>query len=267
MITAWLNSTERTPNPYSQFTLLDVEESSELSESVKDYVSGLLRDARFDRDFLIAMAEHLGWDKVKNSLVPSASPEFLPTKRGDFGEALITALLKEVHGYIIPVNKLRFKITKNQLLTGTDALALKIDEEGRISEVCFIESKLRTATRGESDRTVAVAGCTQLKNDYDSKLPDILNFVAQRLHETDDNLFRAFRDYIRTRLDTTDLDTFCLGLFWDHEAWEEQILQNLEEHIDVVPRLVVHAVRIRDLAATSDEMFVRVGIVQVSDDE
>lgn len=267
MIATWLNSTERTPNPYAQFKLLDVEESVSPSGPVRDYVTALLRESRFDPEFLAAMAELLGWETVRESIAPGAEPAMTSTKRGDFGEVLITALLEEVHGYTIPVRKLRFKVTRNQLLTGTDALGVKINNEGVITEVCFVESKLRTATRNEGDRTLAVAGCDQLKKDYDSKLPDILQFVAQRLHETEDELFEPFVEYMGTRRDTTDLDTFCLGLVWDHEEWEEQILQNLEDHTDLVPRLVVHAVRINDLGAISDAMFAQVGVLEVSDDE
>jgi len=267
VIETWLNSTERIPNPYAQFRLLDVEEPASLSEEARDYVSELLRESRFDSGFLTAMAEVLGWEMVRDSLAPGAAPESISTRRGDFGEVVITALLEEVHGYIVPVKKLRYKVTRNQLLTGTDALAIKINNEGRVTEVCFVESKLRTATRNDKDRTLAVAGCDQLKKDYESKLPDILQFVAQRLHETKDELFKAFAEYMRERGDTTDLDTFCLGLVWDREEWEEQILQNLEEHTDIVPRLVVHAVRINNLGTVSDDMFARVGVLEVLDDE
>jgi hypothetical protein len=267
VIETWLNSTERAPNPYTQFRLLDVEEPAGLPEPVRDYVSELLRESRFDSGFLTAMAGVLGWERVRDSLASGAAPGSTSTRRGDFGEVLITALLEEVHGYVVPVRKLRFKVTRDQLLTGTDALAIRINNEGRVTEVCFVESKLRTATRGEVDRTLAVTGCQQLKKDYDSKLPDILQFIAQRLYETEDELFAAFGEYMRTRADTTDLDTFCLGLVWDREEWEEQILQNLEDHTDVVPRLVVHAVRINNLGTVSDDMFARVGVLEVLDDE
>jgi hypothetical protein len=114
---------------------------------------------------------------------------------------------------------------------------------------------------------VAVAGCQQLKKDYDAHLPEILRFVAARLHDTHHELFGAFGEYIRTRQDTTDLDTFRLGLFWDYAAWDERVLQNLEEHSDVVPKLVVHTIRIKNLGPISDELFVHVGVLEVSDDD
>ena len=56
------------------------------------------------------MAEVLGWEMVKDSLASGAVPEAIPTKRGDFGEVLITALLEEVHGYTVPVRKLRLRL-------------------------------------------------------------------------------------------------------------------------------------------------------------
>ena len=267
MITKWLQSTERAPNPYARFKLLDVEEPAGLSDETRDYVSNLLRDSRFAPDFLADMAGILGWDKVRDTILSGASPGAIPTKRGDFGEVIITSLLEESHGYKIPVRKLRYKVTRNQLLQGTDALAIQVNAEGKITEVCFVESKLRTATRSAAGRNLAVTGCDQLKNDFDFKLPDILQFVAQRLHETKDELFKPFVEYMGTRADTTDIDTFCLGLVWERSEWEEQILQNLEDHTNVVPRLLVHAVRIHNLGPVSDDMFARMGVIEVSDDE
>jgi hypothetical protein len=267
MLASWLDSTEREPNPYSQFRLIDMKEVCALSEPIRSYIAALLREARFDPAFLEAMAAHLGWGRVKDAIVSGGVPNALATKRGDFGEILIMALLEEMYGYKIPVNKLRFKITRDQLMPGTDALALRVNSEGVIVEVCYVESKLRTAIRGEQDRMVAVTGCQQLKKDYDSNLPEILRFVAARLHDTHDELFGVFGEYIRTRQDTTDLDTFRLGLFWDHEAWDERVLKNLEDHSDVVPKLVVHTIRIHHLGPISDELFVRVGVLEVSDDD
>lgn len=267
MINTWLSSSERAPNPYARFRLIDVEEPAGLPDESRDYVSNLLRDSRFAPEFLADMAGILGWDMVRDTILSGASPNAIPTKRGDFGEVLITALLEESHGYKIPVRKLRYKVTRNQLLHGTDALAIRVDTEGNVTEVCFVESKLRTATRNADDRNLAVTGCDQLKNDFDHKLPDILQFVAQRLHEIKDELFGPFVVYMGTRADTTDIDTFCLGLVWERAEWEEQILQNLEEHTNVLPRLVVHAIRINNLGQVSDDLFARVGLIEVTDDE
>src|SRR5712691_11907730 len=104
---------------------------------------------------------------------------------------LICAILEQFHGYKIPVQKLRFKITKGESLPGTDILALKTNIEGLITEVCFIESKLRTS----SDNRAAIEGCNQLQGDYNSKFPDMVDFVTQRLYERQDPLFRPFLLY------------------------------------------------------------------------
>ena len=72
---------------------------------------------------------------------------------------------------------------------------------------------------------------------------------------------------MRSRGDTTELDTFRLGLVWEWDEWEEQILQNLEDHNDVVPQLTVNAVLINNLGSISDDIFARVGVREVSDEE
>ncbi len=57
---------------------------------------------------------------------------------------MATRLLSEFHEYLVPIVKLRFAITGGQSLPGTDVLVLRA-EQGRLTEVSFVESKVRTA--------------------------------------------------------------------------------------------------------------------------
>jgi hypothetical protein len=262
MLSEWLNWRERNPCPYSQFQVTDVEERHQPPQKVRTYLVDLLQAARFEPHFLHDMAQSLGWEGVKR-LVEQSVPRVSNAKRGEFGEVLTAEMLSNFHGYKIPIFKLRFKMTANQTLPTTDILALKIDAHGAIIEVCFIESKLRTSAAP----MVAVDGCKQLEKDYESRLPDILTFIAARLHERNDPVYEAFKAYMRTRQDTTEQDTFRLSLCWEASAWRESALENLQEASVDLPRLTVHVIRITHLRQLTDDLFAGIGVVEVSDDD
>lgn len=263
IFTNWLKHSQRNPCPYDQFGVIDIEEATDVSPELRTYLISLLRSERFDPAFLEAMASELGWEDVKNLILNPEVRTITTGKRGEFGEILIGSMLEQFHEYSIPVRKLRFKLTSGQTLPATDVLALKLDAEGAIVEVCFVESKLRT----ESDTMAAVDGFNQLKKDYESRLPDILKFVAARLHDRRDPLFNAFRAYMGDRRDTKERDTFRLSLCWDCEHWSERALENLQENGVDSPKLVVHVIQLKRLRELTDGLFREAGLTEVSDDD
>ncbi len=178
-LSKWLGWKKRKSSPYSEFETIDVHEVCEPSSEIKEDISQLFLAMRFDPEYLGRLTKELNWQNV-NQIIQQGVPLQEKIKRGEFGEMLACAMLEQFHGYIIPVPKLRFKQIANETLHGTDTLALMVDDNGVISEVCYVESKLRNDSR---NRMVAVEGCEQLKNDYENKQPPILRFVSQRLFE------------------------------------------------------------------------------------
>ena len=262
MLTTWLNPKERSPCQYSEFKVIDVEQINELSEDVRSYLADLICIERFEPKFLADVAECLGWNDTNQLILAKKMPKKANAKRGEFGETLTNAILEQFHGYKIPVRKLRFKITSGQSLPATDSLALRL-EQGSISEVCYIESKLRTC----HDDGVAVDGCNQLQDDYLCKLPDILTFVASQLYERNDPLYEPFKIYMRDRRDTKDRDTFRLSLCWDSLQWQEKVLEKLQENVGSLPKLTIYAIRLKNLRQITEEVFAAIGISEVSDDD
>ena len=263
MLDWWLSWNEREPCSYAQFEVIDVEEVNDLSPEVRSYLVDLLCAARFEPGFLEDVARDLGWPNVMQLIVATQMPITITARRGEFGETLFSAVLEQFHGYVIPVPKLRFKFSAGQSLPGTDVLALRTDDEGSITEVCFGESKLRTGR----DNMAAVDGYNQLQDHYESHLPDIVKFVAQRLRERNDPLYDSFKSYMRDRIDTTDRDTFRLSLCWDSTEWRENALENLEEDGVELRGLTVHVVRISSLREITDELFAQFGVTEVRDDD
>jgi hypothetical protein len=178
--------------------------------------ASLLSDAYWDMSHLSDLAgRYGGWEAVGERFLQPRAGTGMRVRRGDFGEAVAAQYLKEVEQYHIPVGgKLRFKIAANQTLPGTDCIALKRDE-GRLVEVCYVESKVRTSR----DLSVAVAGAGQLRQDTDAVMPEILTFIASRMNESHDPLAELIEEYIFSR--DTELDTFKLLVFHENEAWHE----------------------------------------------
>ncbi len=269
MLDKWLGWRKRQQSPYSEFEVIDVEEISELSSEAKLHISRIFRNARIDPEYLKDIAESLGWHKARELIIERGVPTLTSVKRGEFGETLICAILEQFHGYKIPIFKLHFKQIANETQHGTDTIALVIDSEGLISEVCYVESKLRT---DNSNKMIAVDGYNQLKNDYKDKLPQSLLFISQCLYKQRQNdkmnaLYAVFKSYMKDRTDTTDKDRFRLSLCWDSAMWHEKVLDNLQENGVELPSLIVHVVRIGDLRRITDEIFAELGITEVSDDD
>jgi hypothetical protein len=266
MLDRWLKCNERNPSQYLKFSVIDATEVAILSSEIREYLTQMLRRSIFDSNFLEKLADYLNWSNVKK-MIREKVPIQETNKRGDFGEALIVEILEQFHGYKVPVYKLRYKITSDQRLPATDAIAVKVDKYGNVTEVCFIESKLRTRFIN-LDCDVATKGCNQLQNDYDSEIPAIIQFVATRLYESSDSLLEPFLSYMRSRIDNTDKDTFRLGLCWERTEWDELVLENLEENNNVnLPKLTVHVIRINNLKQITDELFNTLGIIELSDDD
>lgn len=248
---------------FKHFQVRDVEESVPISSKEKLHLCKLLTQARTSTQLVKVAAQRYGWDKVKD-LVRAAQPTLPKAQRGEIGEVIGAALLEEFFGYTIPVPKLCFTITANQSLPSTDVIAVK-SAGGNLTEVCFVESKLRI----KHDPYAAKTGYTQLKEDYLKKFPDMIRFVAERLLEKSDPLFNAFVAYLFERRETVARESFFIGLVWEQAVWKENALDHLDDEAPdpTLPRVVVGAVRIKNLRGLSDELFGSIGVNQVLDDD
>ena len=256
----WLQTVPRDPNPYQKFRLADVNECAACSDEMKVYLADRLFEARHNLDVVHDLAARLGWNNVKR-LLEQTLPTRVNMKRGTFGEVLAADLLKHFEGYDIPVAKMRFTIRANDSQTGTDILALKVDGDGRVSEVCYGESKLRT----NADTAAPLSGARQLEADYNVRTPDILMFVANRLRETAHPLYEPFVAYISDRRDLRDIDRHRLVLVWERSAWTDGALQNMEDSNLDLPNLSVDVVLASDLAGLTNDVFERIGAATEDD--
>ena len=256
-VAEWLTPSPRETSDFS-FEVTDLEETSKIPSSAE--LADLLTDSYWGEDYLADLADRYGHSKVRERFLMARVGPQLSVKRGDFGEAVTVDYLKSAEGYHIPVQKLRHKVTANQTLPGTDCVALKLSD-GILTEVLFVESKLRTSL----ESSVAVSGARQLKQDADNENPVILTFVARRLKDADDPLTELFESYLFQR--NTALDKYLLMLLHQADSWTELILENLEdEEIEVEP-LHVYVAKIANLKELSDGAFSVMGAEEVEDEE
>ncbi|HEX6806881.1 MAG TPA: Hachiman antiphage defense system protein HamA [Gemmatimonadaceae bacterium] len=261
MLDKWLNRSPRAEDTFVGFRVEDLVELEACTEEMKKHLAELMRKSAINYQFLAELAEHLEWPTTAG-IVASRMPTQNNTKRGRFGEVVGVALLQELMNYVNPVEKGHFSITSDQSPPGTDAVLLMLDGQSAVvTEVCFVESKLRTVR----DANAAVEGATQLATDQEQDLPDMLLFVAARLYERGDPLFQPFAKYLGSR-STEHADSSRLLLFYDSSVWQERVLENLR---DAEPKLgrfgvvVTCLPNLRDLVA---EVFSAAGMTVEDDD-
>ena len=256
-IADWLHPERRQQSIFS-FDVTDIAENSE-ARSPTD-LANVLRESYIGHEYLAKLSERYGYEAVRDRLLGSRSGTRPIVKRGDFGEAVTTEYLKSVEGYCIPILKLRYKITANQTLPGTDCLGLRI-ADGALVEVAFVESKFRASP----DTAVAVKAAKQLKHDADESYPEILIFVARQLKESSSPLADVFETYLFDR--NVGLDTYVIMLLHENAIWNEGVLTNLEDEEVQLEPLHAYVARITALTELSDAAFSLIDVDVVDDDD
>jgi hypothetical protein len=247
-----------------KFVLFEIEEKAKLDEEKKRHLIELVQKARCEPAVFDDFVKRHGWVKAQKMLAELKQPTNSKMRKGFFGEVLTCALLTEFFGYVIPFEKWRYAIVSNQSLPGTDAIAFKASKTS-ISEICFVESKTRTV----KDNHAPVEGYRQLVKDHSKSIPDMVVFTLGRLADRSDPLYSAFSDYTFDRRNLSGMETFCLGLIWDSDSWNVEVLNSLEEEVDnsKYPRLVVDRVLIKNLTNEIHDLFEKIGIGELADDD
>ncbi len=251
----WLNHADRT-EPRG-FLICDMLAPTPLLAPQVGDLANVVIDAISDRAVVQRLAEILGDDAAMMRLRAGRKS----VARGDFGEAVAGACLEELEGWTVPVRKLRFKIDPEQTQPGSDIVAWQ-EQEGAIARLQFVETKLRTG----SSPHVAVEAHDQLRDDVDRGFGDILEFIAERLAETQHDRYEALVDYLLRRdLDDEILDEYGVFLVWDQATWDEVVLDNLDDADPLLEPLHVRVAQFQGLAGLVADVYDRVG-VEVFDD-
>lgn len=236
----WLESVARDPSPY-RFMVTDLTERRNPVPDIVGALAEIVARTKANLEVIEAMAGALG----RTDALARLQPGRVGIRRGDFGEAICCEILEATLGLTVPIRKLRYQTDPEQTMHGTDIVGFRFDESGTLSDLHFVECKLRTY------RALAIGteAHDQLAKDRSEGYADSLMFLADRISETDPQLFGSFQRYLASR-DRIDRGSYGVMLVFDAEHWDEEILERVEEIQDQLTPLhtqVILVTSVRDL--------------------
>jgi hypothetical protein len=211
-------------------------------EEVEDFVEDainmakMIREAKSNTESFQKLFARITW------LTPSRleRPKTVQLQHGDFGEALAIGLVEWSTTQLIPVVKLRYQVDKDQSQHGTDIVAFLLDDDAEnIADMEFCEVKVRSSGRSNA-KGAALEAHKQLTTDRDLCFADILDFIFQRLDESDPTSAAALERYLSRRDDPGG--AYRIIVIVDRNDFSEDILDQLPAppelceplHIDIV---------------------------------
>lgn len=236
----WLGSVTRSDPKVALRHFHEVTRPDEAAESLAE----MIRSSKGDMRRLRRLLERASFLPGSARLRP---PKTVQLRHGDFGEVLTIGLIETSTHLRVPVIKLRSQVDADQSLHGTDIVgfALVEDPELRVIDLDFVEVKVRTSGRSNA-KNAAVEAHEQLLEDRRVMFSDVLEFIAQRLEESDPELSRAFDDYLADR-DGPD-GTNRIVIVIEEDDYHQDILSNLTDRDNLCDPLAVDFVRLDGLA-------------------
>lgn len=156
---------------------------------------------------------------IEENVIPACENQIDKNVRnGDFGE-IVVALISQYLYKQEPFKKMRFKLNHKKSAFGTDVLSF--DDIKNPSRITFYESKVRVnllakenLKKGDGElQYVSVVAYKSLSNDFLSTNQPMLDYMAQRFDEVDENLSKK---YIQLARKYREMDTrYEIFLFTD----------------------------------------------------
>lgn len=253
---AWLHSTQRDSGS-ADFVVFDVSEHAARDGTTRQLLESLVSRFIFHPKVLEGLRAQLG-EKTRLAL-DAATPSTSNLRAGAFGEALSAEICEQWHAYVVPLRRLRFS---GGSPPGTDLLALRIENDTELTEVCYIECKLRTT----GSTGAALDAHQQLVHSRQERMPAILRYVVNHLAEVDSPLFPMFMNYMESRSNQPAGDSYRIALTWEDSNWSERALKNLQDGGVSLKPLAVDVIRIAGLRHLVEEIYKSLGVQALNDD-
>ena len=132
---------------------------------------------------------------------------------------------------------------KENSLPGTDVLAAFVND-GEIQNLVFVEAKLRTAR----ERRIVLQAARQAIADSENGHAPMIAFVLRRLHESDDQMFKPFLNYLARRRGGDQGDLPYVYLVLEQGTWSGNDVSVLDDICPLPPGFRVSVVEIGNLA-------------------
>lgn len=236
MLTQWLTYQERSTALY-KFKVVDVIETCQPSEDVRNHVAHNLLAAHVDPQMLVDDLKDIGLSELADYLQRHL-PARTITKVGNFGEVLAANLLIEFEGFWLPIYKLRFRDKNDWAIRLTDLCLITKSDRGA-PLVCYGEVK--TYSSGKKP-TLAVEGHASLAKDDALSDPEILRFITNILfHLGKQDQRKLLRDIWLGRIKYDQRHD--LFLIHEKDYWEDLVLDQLQA-IELDKRLIDFSVKV-----------------------
>jgi len=132
-----------------------------------------------NRAVLVKVLRDLGVDELAAHVLKNKFPDDPKVRTGEFGEALVGAVLRKIRRYTVPILKLRFKHRPNAPVQGADLVAFRLSVQPPVIAVPEVKTRGR---RKQPDLNVGKEAHDSLAGAI-STLDASIEFVAARLLE------------------------------------------------------------------------------------
>lgn len=193
------------------------------AEQLADALGREVIDNYADREWLERRLELLGYDQLAAHVRATLLPPAGNTRTGDFGEIIAGFVVRRHFGFLIPVQRLRYKDSPSGTQRLIDVVAFKFREPPELTTVAVSEVKTRTG-KGVS---IAADAAVQLAKAVDD-LALSLSYIDRRLTEQGKH---ALANRVLALLDPQaryDLDKHVF-VVTDLETLHEDALDRLEQ--------------------------------------
>lgn len=218
-----------------------------------------------DREVLFRYLEDYVFPTDRNG-ISHGRPE-TAVRSGDFGEVILLKIATDVHGLMVPLAKMMWKLRNDRSSFCTDIFAHNYGST--ISDLHYYEVKVRQALARDTSRRragtfyIAVIAHDSLAGDQDLPSEQIADFLRRqsfelaRQHDANGSTDAAAEhrrrsvEYGRVVDDRrAHARNYCVGLVLDKTAaFDEQILRELEQLPPELQPLKVTIVLLDDLAS------------------
>ncbi len=247
------------------------------------FMGGLLLESYRERDFLREQYR----DKEKEALLTYLESYVFPTNRlgvpttasekmvrsGDFGEALLGKLAKEVHGLDVPFEKMMWKLRNDKSSFCTDIFAH--NSSGDIKDLHYYEVKVRQTLAKEkshkrgSNYYISIVAHDSLMFDQNLPSEQIADFL-RRMHFEKSKLFQeANNSNEASKFRKLSLEYgkivdnsqshnrhYCVGLVLDQDkGFQEEVITDLETLPPELKPLLVSVVLLPNLKDLIESSF------------
>ena len=253
----WLRNEERHPG-LRGFNVFDVTEHSSRTTLTVQLLQALTAKFLFEEQVLKDLRALLGARlcQALNAVIPS-TPNL---RSGAIGEAMSAEICERWHAYVVPLKRLR--ITGGSP-PGTDLLALRIGEDNQLTEVCYIECKLRTVAAPGT----AIDAYEQLIKARQEYFPQISLHLANYLSKTRSPVYPSFMNYLASRATEPAIESYRIALTWESGTWSERVLTNLDDKGVTMTPLSIDVIRIAKLKSLINTVYNSLGYEALNDDE